>query len=791
LQHGLRDLRVVDFSEGIAGAYASKLFADAGAEVMKVEAPGGDPLRRYSASGAPPHGRDGALFRFLHTSKRARTGAPGDTEVQRWIAAADLVVESGAREALDPEALCRAHPGLVVLSITPYGRGGPYARRPASEFTVQAESGSLATRGVPDRAPFAAGGRIGDWVGGTFAAVAALAAVRRAREHGFGEHVDFSLCEVVNIAGTMYSDLFHSLAGRPPLARPARSVELPSIEPTRDGWVGFNTNSRQQYEDFLLLIERPDLKADPELARPDARWRRMDEWNALVRAWTTQHTTAEVVERAALLRIPVAPVQDGRQVTEHPHFIARGVFVKNPDGDFVQPRPPYQMDGAGLRPLAPPPRLGADDALPAPPPRERRNPRPPPAAGSGAPLPLAGLRVLDATAWWAGPSATGMLAALGADVIHLESVSRPDGMRMAGGAFIEKPGWWERGALFLGANANKRGLTLDLADARGLALVKRLLARCDVFVENYSPRVVENFGLDWEAVRASNPRLVMVRMPAFGLDGPWRNHVGFAQTMEQISGLAWLTGHADDQPRIQRGPCDPLAGMHAAFAALVALFERDADGRGHVLECPMVEGALNAAAEQVVEYTATGHLMQREGNRAPWAAPQGLYACRGEEQWLALSVESDAQWAGLRAALGDPTWARDGALASHAGRRAHGDRLDAELARWASQQDLAGAVAALVAQGVPAAPMVDPRTAHTHPQLSARGFFERMQHPICGEHPVATLPLRFHGVERWLRTPAPTMGQHNHEILAELGLSAGEIAELETAGVIGTRPKGL
>ena len=789
MRRGLRDLRVVDLSQGIAGAYATKLFADAGAEVVKVEPPEGDPLRRYSASGADLRARDGAFFRFLHASKRSVVGTPDDPAVQAWIAAADLVVESAAWEGLDPLALCREQPGLVVLSITPFGREGPYAGRAATEFTVQAESGSLATRGLPEGAPFAAGSRITDWVGGTYAAVAALAAVRRGRAAGIGEHIDFSLCEVVNIAGTMYSDLFHSLAGRPPLPGPARTVELPSIEPTRDGWVGFNTNSRQQYQDFLLLIERTDLLGDAELARVDGRWRRRDEWNAIVRAWTTRHTTAEVVEKAALLRIPVAPVQDGASVLAHEQFVERGVFVKSPDGDFVQPRTPYLMDGRGMRPFESPPRLGAHTGDPVPGPRDRRVGRAP---NAGAPLPLAGLRVLDATAWWAGPSATGMLAALGADVIHLESVSRPDGMRMAGGVFVSLPEWWERSALFLGANWNKRDLTLDLADPRGLALVKRLLARCDVFVENFSPRVVENFGLDWESVRTENPRLVMVRMPAFGLSGPWRNHVGFAQTMEQITGLAWTTGHADDQPRIPRGPCDPLAGMHAAFAALVGLAEREATGHGHLFECAMVEGALNAAAEQVIEYTATGHLMAREGNRAPWAAPQGLYRCRGEEQWLAVSVATDAQWQSLRRALGDPEWTRHPALDSHAGRRASQDRLDAELSRWAAQQEVGAAVAHLLAHGVPAATLTDPRTAHAHPQLAARGFYEPMEHAVAGSHPVATLPFRFASVSRWMRAPAPTLGQHNREILGGLlGLPDAEIDALEAAGVIGTRPKGL
>jgi crotonobetainyl-CoA:carnitine CoA-transferase CaiB-like acyl-CoA transferase len=789
--NALRHIRVIDLSTGIAGGYTTKLFCDAGADVVKVEPPGGDPLRKFTASGRDLDGRDGPLFQFLAAGKRSVVGVPGDPHVEALLRDAHLVVESFHDDVFGAAQQVERHPGLVVLSITPFGRTGPYAGRVATEFTVQAESGSIATRGLVSQPPIMAAGRITEWVGGTFAAVAALAAVRRARAHGIGEHVDFSLLEVMNIAGTMYTDLLNSMLNRPDVAgTPARSIELPSIEPTQDGWVGFNTNSRQQYRDFLLLIERTDLLEDEELARITGRWARMDEWNAAVRAFTTQHTTAEIVERAALLRIPVAPVNDGCSVKEHEQFAARGVWQKNPSGGFLQPRPPYRIDDCDPDLPRPTPRLGEHTGTIETPAQERRAGR---AARHGDPLPLAGVRVLDATAWWAGPSATWMLAMLGADVIHLEAIQRPDGMRMTGGALIgHMPSWWEYSHIFLSANTNKRGLTLNLADARGLALAKRVIAACDVFVENFSPRVIEQFGLDWESVHALNPQTVLVRMPAFGLSGPWRDHVGFAQTMEQISGLAWLTGHPHDQPRIQRGPCDPLAGTHAAFATIVALAERDRTGTGHLVECAMVEGALNAAAEQIVEHGAHDVVLQREGNRAPHAAPQNLYACRGREQWLALSVESDAQWQALIGCLGRPGWALSADFATHAGRRAHHERLDAELARWAADRDLDAAVAELIAAGVPAAPVVDPRTTYRHPQLAARGFYETLTHPVVGTHPVCAPPFRFASVARWLRSPAPTLGEHNREVLGGLlGLTDPEIDELAAAGVIGTRPTGL
>ena len=221
-----------------------------------------------------------------------------------------------------------------------------------------------------------------------------------------------------------------------------------------------------------------------------------------------------------------------------------------------------------------------------------------------------------------------MLATLGADVIHIESIQRPDGMRMTGGMFAgAKEAWWEYSFFFLNSNTNKRAITLDLTNQRGIEIAKRLIATSDIVIENFSPRVMEGFGLDWDAIHAINPRCIFTRMPAFGLDGPWRDNVGFAQTMEQMTGLAWCTGHVEDRPRIQRGPCDPISGMHAVFATLVALFERDALGRGVQIECTMVEGALNAAAEQVIEASAYGNVLSRDGNRSPWAAPQGLYPC--------------------------------------------------------------------------------------------------------------------------------------------------------------------
>ncbi len=388
MQQGLAALRVVDMSWGIPGGYCARLLADAGADVVKVEPASGDPLRGWAVGDAavdPVEG--GALFRFLHHGMRSVVGEPGDPHVQELLAGADVVIESADIE-LSPSTLCTTHPGLVVVSITPYGRTGPYATRPTTEFIVQADTGGLIRRGSPKGVPFQAGGRTSEWLAGTFASVAGAAAALRAQRTGHGEHVDVSTAEVMTIAANSYSEFNRTLLPTPPPLRPSRSIETPSVEPTRDGYVGFCTNSRDQLDNFLVLIERPDLIAGEEFALAAKRQARWDEWNDIVHAWTPHHTTAEIVERASELRIPVAPVHSGADIQTCDHFVARGVFVDDPTHTFRFPRRPWRMNDEDPPPPTPSPRLGEHtDAIAA---RDvslsgtRGNAGPAPRRGSGA-----------------------------------------------------------------------------------------------------------------------------------------------------------------------------------------------------------------------------------------------------------------------------------------------------------------------------------------------------------------------------------------------------------------------
>jgi crotonobetainyl-CoA:carnitine CoA-transferase CaiB-like acyl-CoA transferase len=778
----LEGIRVVDCSTEIAGPYCTKLLADAGADVVKVEPPDGDPLRSWGS---------GALFEFLHTSKRSVVAAPGDAVLGELCAAADVVVDNGLF-GLNVARLREEHPALVAASISPFGLDGPWAAWAATEFTLQGWCGSTGGRGLPEGPPLAAGGRIGEWMAGTYAAVAVLAALRAAARSGRGEHVDVAILDCMTLTMNTYTSVFAEFLGWPPLRRPTRMIEIPSIEPTADGYVGFTTNSAQQFADFLVLIGRPDKLDDRELAMHLGRFKRRDEMIEMTYEYTTRHTTAEILEQAALLRIPSGPVGNGATVPGFDHFVERKVFVESPTGRFVQPRIPYRISGIDRRPFGPPPRLGEHDGTVDWTSSDRTRSGPA-ETKAGPSLPLDGVRIIDCTAWWAGPAATHALACLGADVIKVESVSRPDLMRYTSTRRPPDPQWWEWGPLFHGSNNTKRAVTLDLTQDAGVDLLRQLLGTADVLLENFTPRVMEQFGLGWDAVHDLNPALTMVRLPAYGLDGPWRERTGFAQTMEAITGMAWVTGRPDGPPLLPRGACDPLAAMHAVFATFLALDERERTGEGRLVEATMIEAALNMAAEQVVEYSADGRLLERHANRGPVAAPQGVYPAAGDEEWLALAIATDEQWEALRAELGNPDWASDPSFATDAGRRAAHDRLDERLTAWCASRDARATAERFASIGIPAAFVVDARDVAHNPQLNHRGFFEIEDHPVTGSHPLPMLPFQFRGrAGGWMRGPAPTLGQHNDEILGgELGLSDDELATLRDDHVIGDHPLGM
>lgn len=800
-------LRVVDLAPGIGGSYCTKLLADAGAEVFKVEPAAGDPLRRRHLLGgahSEQHSSgDSPLFEYLHCSKRSVTVDPHNSEdlalLHALISASDAVVWSpksplASLPSFQPEALRAAHPHAEIITMTPFGLVGEPAR-PCNEFTLQAMAGGACGRGTAEREPLGVGAEFGEWIAGSFAAVAVLVTRHRSRTTGTGELADVSMLDALHLTQTMFAPTFFRASGVP--YRSARVRTIPLIHPTADGYVGFQITTGQQWLDFCALIGREDWAADPTMTRFATRIARFDEVNTVIDGWTSQRSTDEIVEIAALMRLPVAPVADGATVPTLEQSVARCWFVPNPGSGFTQPIPPYVFHGnATSRPFEAPPAIGQDNDAAR---RVAAAPIVSNPTGALAPLPFDGLRVADFTAFWAGPIISHVFAMLGADVIHVESTKRPDGIRSATLKSDMGERWWEASPTFAGTNTNKRDVALDLGSERGREVALRLITQCDVLLDNYSTRVMENWGFDYETLHALKPDLIVVRAPGFGLTGPWRDRLAYATTIEQACGAASVTGYSDDRPDVAGGALDPVAGTHAAYAILLALEHRLRTGEGLLVEVPQFTSGTNVFAEPVIEYSATGRLLTKVGSRSWTNAPQGAYRVRDAErsvatmpsdEWVAISIETDEQWRALCAVIGAEDLASDPRLGHVDGRYVAHDAIDAVISAWTRDREAADVIDVLTSAGVPTSLWVQVHQLDEVAETQRRALYEMVDNPVLGTVPIVGLPIRFEaGPERFHRRRAPLLGEHNVDVLSDVvGLSAAEITQLEADGIIGTVP---
>ena len=410
--------------------------------------------------------------------------------------------------------------------------------------------------------------------------------------------------------------------------------------------------------------------------------------------------------------------------------------------------------------------------------------------------PLEGIRVIELTTAWAGPMAGRILAWLGADVTHVESPTRTNSWRQNKGAPSPvcypdlDPGArkYDRTFLFNSQNLNKRSLVIDLKTPEGLAAVRRLICLSDVLLCNFRGGMLKRLGLDHATLSPENPGLIVVEMPAYGLSGPHSGYAALGPTMEMAAGMSAMISYPGGKPQVT-GPSymDPVGGFNAAAAALTALVSRQETGLGQHVEVPQVEAAMQLIGPELLAAAEEGCEPTPDGNRVAHASPHDCYPTMGEDEWIAIAVETDAQWQALVGQMGQEDLAADPGLQSLAGRQAHADRIDAAIAEWTRGQNKHDLAQKLQAQGIPAAPVNTPRDLAASPYLAARGFFSSVSHPLAGTHPHPGLP--FHLGPAPADRPAPCFGADNEHLLAKvLGMEGAALARLKAARVIADTP---
>ncbi|MFN8559680.1 MAG: CoA transferase [Dehalococcoidia bacterium] len=718
--------------------------------------------------------------------------------LRRRIAGADALVTDWPAARLQAAGIAPAEVARsrVVMMLSPFGADGPYAGFQATDLVLQALSGFMVLNGVPEREPLKAAGSMAAQAIGVSAFVGALAALREREESGRGQIVEVccyeALTSLVPLLRSEYSGVDAVRQGGP--------VSGTFMFACRDGWISLNPTGGRNWEDLLLALgaDMADLPAD--LRGPDVS-------PAATRAFITEraplYSAADLFTRLNELRVPCGLVNGPVDLLGDRHLAARDFFftVDHPRlGRTRFPGPPARMS---LTPMAPPAPFAPPSSLDRLP--VATAPVEPARDTTPAAPPLTGLRVVDLTAAWLGPYASMLLADLGADVIKIESPRRPDGWRganvprrppPAGGSpshWLSHPVNPEAHPWNVNANANsvnrsKRGLALDLTSAEGKEVFLRLVTGADLVLENFTPRVMANFGLGYDRLRQVNPRLVMVSFSGFGGDGPYRDYRANGATTDTTCGWAALTGYHEGPPTMMGAmEADPTTGLQMAATALVALAHARRTGLGQHVDGSMFETCVGYIGEELLLAAVTGGNPMREGNHDRAMAPHGVFPCMGEDAWVAVAVRDDTDWRALLTVVGPTTGLSDARFATHAGRQRHIDEVEAFLGRWTAARSAEAVMDALQAAGVPAGVVQNYRAVLNDPQHAARGWFQVIEHPDMGRGRYNGFPWRFSRTPAEVRRPPPRVGEHSAEILRDdLGLSDDDIAALFARGVVGS-----
>ena len=778
----LTGLRVLELGSDVSLAFAARLLADLGAEVLRPEPPGGDPLRH-----AAPLLADGGstLFAYLNNGKHCFASNPDAmTPIATLAREADLVLWAPegtggvAFASLLPERDDPARRPTLVL--TAHGLSGPRAGAPGTPFTTQHGGGFAYHQACPvsdpeAQPPLGCADREAAMLVGLIAANAAMVALMEARADGWAPYLDLSAEDV--FAWMLVDALAEYHDGTLPPGREratGREITIAGglvwLLPCADGTILVSPREDHQWSRWVELMGTPSWSTDPDLCGTRAaRTTHAAELGRLMRAWSAGVAARETALRAQAARVACFPISTARDLIENRQLAARQFFRPlAQDGETVPvPGLPFAMrDSAGAA-LA----RGTALAMPSLSGQARFTPRratPWALPGAKPRLPLAGIRVVDFSWVVAGPMCTKMLGALGAEVIKIESTQRAE--------FSHRSGW------FAVVNNNKRSCTVDITTPEGQALIRALVAKSDVVVENFSARVLRGNGLGYDSLSAVKPDIVYVSASGLGREGPERDLLAYGSLLQAYSGRVGLIGRAN--PRLEAmgimpAWTDPVTSLWESFAIMAALRHRAATGCGAYLDLSMLESTV-ALLPDALLHAGLGRAVRRDGSVEDLsAAPSGLFRCAGVDDWLAIAVPDDAVWRRFCTVLGRADWAEAGALTRMEGRIAARDALRDGIATWCRAQDGRAVEATLRAQGVPASRSRGIHELVGDAHLNARALFRAI------EGGAWSIALPWTDAEGWrgLLAPLPGLGAHNEYVFGELlGLPAARRAELAEAG---------
>lgn len=798
---GLEEVKVLELGEMVSAAYATKLMADLGADVIKVEEPGGDSARlRGPFPGNVVDPEQSGLFLYLNTNKRGVTLdlSSQHEELLRLVAWADLLVHNYPPSAMAArgvayDAFRAVNPRLVMCSITPFGLTGPHKDYRAHDLTLSHAGGwgwlSPGASDRPDLPPLKAFGQQCGFQGGLAAATASLAAYSRALDMGIGEHIDLSIQAFI-ASFIEQGFVYYSYLGRVASRLGQRYMYPWGMYECQDGLIFLVVPEEDQWERLVELMGNPEWTTWDIFSGRTNRIKNQDALKVYVEEWTRQWKVEDLFHAGQARRLCFAPVLTMAGLARQEQLRARNFFI-----DVAHPRAgtlthvgaPYLLQDPWWRIHRPAPLLGEhnnevfntvsdmqhathtvqDPAL-------------------SAPLPLDGVRVADFSWVWAGPYCTMHLAYLGAEVIKIESLARLDLMRRLPIAPRGvKPGFDSSGP-FNQWNQGKKSIRLNLGKAEGIALAKELIQQCDVIIDNFATGVMEAMGLGYEELKKLKPDVIVVSISGYGHTGPLKDYMGYGPAIPPLTGLSALTGYQGGPPQelgVSIG--DPNAGITAAAAICAALAARKRTGQGQYIDVSLWSAAAVLAAEGWMEYAMNGVEPPRQGNRDRWMTPHNCFRCLGEDMWVTIACGTEEEWRALCRVSGHAHWAEDPRFRTANARKIHENELEQLMTEWTTQHDRWEITALLQGAGVAAFPSMSSKDLAEDAQLNARGFFARLPHPEVGVQAHTGIPWLLTYAPNGVRSPAPLLGQHTDEVMRDiLGYQEEDIARLKEQQIL-------